>query len=70
MRNLLQDPTKSGTINVKNGLLVCPTCKQKTNQAVPADFEAHNLPVWCKTCKRQFRVNIEFGQCCEVSRCL
>ena len=54
---------------VKAGLIVCPVCKNKTNQAMHPNTEATNLLLWCRTCKTQTIVNIANGQCYEVSRC-
>jgi len=65
----LQSAVKCGRLNIKDGRIVCPICKQKTNQAVRADTQAHNLAVWCRTCKAVHLVNIENGQCYVISRC-
>lgn len=54
---------------VKDGLYVCPNCKQKTHQAARKDTEAKNLLLWCRNCKAKFLVNIENGQCFVISRC-
>ena len=54
---------------VKDGLYVCPNCKQKTSQAAREDTEARNLSLWCRNCKAKFLVNIENGQCFVISRC-
>lgn len=68
MERLQNDP-KYGKLAVKNGLIVCPVCKQRTNQAVRPDTKATNLTVWCKNCKAIHLVNIENGQCYMISRC-
>ena len=60
---------KSVKLIVKDGLIVCPNCKQKTNQAVRPDTEATNLTLWCRSCKAVHLVNIEHGQCYVISRC-
>lgn len=60
---------KSDKLNIKDGLIVCPNCKQKTNQAVRSDTEAVNLTLWCRNCKAVHLVNIEHGQCYVISRC-
>ena len=66
---MLQYEAKCGKLTVKDGLLVCPNCRRKTNQAIMADTSAENLPVWCRNCKTQIVVNIDHGQCYEISRC-
>lgn len=65
----MQTGAKPAKLVTKDGLYVCPNCKQKTNQAARADTEARNLPLWCRTCKAVFLVNIEHGQCFVLSRC-
>ena len=65
----MNEKEKCGMLHVKAGLIVCPVCKNKTNQAMHPKTEATNLPLWCRTCKTQTIVNIANGQCYEVSRC-
>ena len=60
---------KSVKLIVKDGLIVCPNCKQKTNQAVRTDTKATNLTLWGRNCKAVHLVNIEHGQCYVISRC-
>lgn len=67
--NTLQCKPKRGKLIVKDGLIICPNCKAKTNQAVRPDTEARNLQLWCRTCKAIHIVNIEHGQCYVISRC-
>lgn len=54
---------------VKDGLIVCPVCKRKTNQAVRPDTTAENLQLWCRTCKTAHLVKIDRGQCYMLSWC-
>ncbi len=61
--------SKSVKLVIKAGLIVCPNCKQKTNQAVRPDTEATNLTLWCRSCKAVHLVNIDHGQCYVISRC-
>lgn len=65
----LQNTPRCGKLVTKDGLIVCPVCKQKTNQAVRPDTQAKNLTVWCRTCKSIHLINIENGQCYVISRC-
>lgn len=53
---------------VKDGWLHCPFCKNRTNQIVQPNTDAHNLPIWCKKCKATVFVNIENGQCFLISQ--
>lgn len=59
---------RRGKLVVKDGWLVCPNCKQKTNQHIRPDTEARNWELWCRNCKAVFVVNIERGQSFLVSR--
>ena len=67
--NTLSTGAKSVKLVIKDRLIVCPNCKQKTNQAVRPDTEATNLPLWCRSCKAVHLVNIDHGQCYVISRC-
>lgn len=60
---------KRGTLVVKDGLYVCPNCRQKTNLAARPETTARNLPLWCRNCKATFLVNIDSGQCVVLRRC-
>lgn len=65
----MQKVSMRGTLSVKDGLYVCPNCRQKTNQAARPDTTATNLLLWCRHCKAEYLVNIVSGQCSIVSRC-
>ena len=65
----MQSWPEGAKLKLKDGLIVCPVCRKKTNQAVRSDTTAHNLAVWCRNCKAVHLVNIEFGQCFLISRC-
>lgn len=56
-------------LDVKDGLYVCPVCRQKTQQAYDPKSNATYLRLWCRNCKSVHYVNIAFGQCSVVSRC-
>lgn len=60
---------QSGILNVKDGLYVCPVCRQKTNQAYDEKTTATYLRLWCRRCKSTHYVNIEHGQGFVVCRC-
>lgn len=59
----------SSKLIIKDRCIVCPACRQKTNQVVRPDTEAQNLQLWCRKCKAIHIVNIEHGQCYVISRC-
>lgn len=48
---------------IRNGYIVCPSCKLRTSQAVRPDTVARQLQLWCRHCKATYIVNIESGQC-------
>lgn len=54
---------------MKNGRYVCPNCKQTTNQKADPETQAKGLILWCRSCKAEYIVNIDCGQCFVVSRC-
>lgn len=56
------------TLAVKDGLYVCPVCKEKTHQAYDEATNATNLRLWCKKCKSVHYVNIVFGRAAVISR--
>ena len=65
----MQVEENRGKLVVKDGYVVCPICRRKTNQFVRPDTVAQNLQLWCRTCKAKLLVNIDRGQCFEFSRC-
>lgn len=65
----MQSAAKPAKLIIKDGLIVCPVCKQKTNLAVNANTWAKNLQLWCRACKAISLVEIEDGQCYLISRC-
>ncbi len=42
----------------KEGWLLCTVCKRRVLRLRP-DTTAHNLPVYCKRCRRETIVNID-----------
>lgn len=65
----MQSANKSDKLIVKNGLIVCPVCGRRTDQAVEPGTNAENLPVWCRHCKTRHIVNIVSGRVLNCSRC-
>lgn len=59
----MQIKPEHGTLRLKDGKIVCPCCKRKTDQAVSPGTRAENLELWCRRCKTSFVVNIEQGAC-------
>ena len=54
----LQKQTKERIMIDKEGWLLCPVCKRRVLRLRP-DTTAHNLPVYCKRCRRETIVNID-----------
>ena len=66
----LQSTKKCGKLAVvKDSLVVCPNCRQKTNLALRPDTTARNLTLWCRRCKASYIVDIADGQCYVISQC-
>ena len=65
----MQTDVRCGKLIIKNGRYVCPNCKQITNQKASKATNADKLILWCRSCKAEFIVNIDHGQCSVVSRC-
>lgn len=51
-------------LSVRDGFLVCPRCRRnrKVIRIYP-DTAAVNLAVFCRTCKAEFKIDIDKGQC-------
>lgn len=64
----LQETVQCGKISIKDGYVVCPTCRRKTSQAVRPDTVATHLQLWCRHCKTVHIVDIACGQC-SFSQC-
>lgn len=60
----LQDKEKRGRmLTVEDGWLVCPFCKlNRRVMKIDPDTVAMRLPAYCRSCKREFRVDIQKGQ--------
>ncbi len=60
----LQNRSETGMIRIKDGRIVCPICKRKTNSAVLPNSYGRNIPVFCPHCKQTHIVDINDGQSC------
>ena len=60
----LQNHPPCDTIRVENGYLVCPYCgKNRRVLRILPETRAEHLQLYCRTCRREFIVNIEKGEC-------
>ncbi|WP_363323696.1 cysteine-rich KTR domain-containing protein [uncultured Oscillibacter sp.] len=59
----MQSAAKPAKLAVKNGYVVCPTCRHRTNQHITPGTEARRLELWCHRCKATHVVSITNGQC-------
>ena len=59
----MQSERKTARLAVKNGYVVCPVCRHRTNQHIAPGTEARRLELWCHRCKTTHVVNIKNGQC-------
>lgn len=51
-------------LTVKDGYLICPTCQQNRRlQRINPETTAHNLQVYCRSCKTEHIIDIQKGQC-------
>lgn len=64
---MLQKSQKHGKLLVvKNGYLECPYCRMNHRVTrVPRTASGVNIPAYCRTCKREFNIDFEQGQCFE-----
>ena len=54
---------KSDILKPKGGWITCPACGRNHRLLRISDTtEARNLPVYCRTCRRETILNIEKGQ--------
>lgn len=63
----LQECGKHGRmLTVESGWLVCPFCKRNRRvMKIAPDTVATRMTAFCRDCKREFRVDIQEGQCFE-----
>ncbi len=64
---MLQSKTKCDTmLLVRDGYLICPRCRvNKKVCKITPDTTAHNMPVFCRKCKLEIKIDIDKGQCFE-----
>lgn len=65
----MQSQDKYVKLTIRKGRIVCPVCKEPTNQAIRPETKAQGLQLWCPNCKAIHVVNIDLGQCFVISRC-
>lgn len=65
----MQSKKNRATLVVKDGWVMCPTCRHRTHQHIGPQTEAQRLEVWCHRCKSVHVVNIASGQCYLDSPC-
>ena len=44
-------------LSVRNGRVRCPICNKGIAKIGP-ETEAHNFPLWCRNCEREYIVDI------------
>lgn len=61
---VLQGREKRGRmLTVENGWLVCPFCKlNRRVMRIDPETVATRMVAYCRSCKREFRVDIQKGQ--------
>ncbi|OUO36423.1 hypothetical protein B5F88_13980 [Flavonifractor sp. An306] len=64
----LKAERECGKLVVKDGWLMCPSCRRRKVLQVRPETTAKNLIVYCRDCRTETMVDIEQGQCFE-SRC-
>ena len=64
----LQTEPECGKLIVKDGWLMCPSCRRRKVLQVRPETSAKNLIVYCRDCRSETMVEIEQGQCIQ-SRC-
>ncbi|MDE7003621.1 MAG: cysteine-rich KTR domain-containing protein [Oscillospiraceae bacterium] len=63
---VLQECGKRGRmLTVAGGWLTCPFCRNRRVMRIMLDTTAKQLPVFCRVCRHEFRVEINRGQCFE-----
>ena len=63
----MQTYSKRGMmLTVRDGWASCPACRRNHRLLqVRPDTEARNLIVYCRACKREFKIDIVKGECFE-----
>lgn len=59
----MQSKENCGKLIVKDGWVTCPVCKRNHRLIrISPETEAHELPVYCRTCRSEIILNIDRGQ--------
>ncbi len=59
----MPNEVKPATLVTRNGWITCPECGRNHRLLRITDStEAHGLPVYCRTCRREIILDIERGQ--------
>ena len=58
----LQTEPECGKLTVKDGWLMCPSCRRRKVLQVRPETSAKNLIVYCRHCRTETMVDIEQGQ--------
>ena len=54
----MQSDTKTATLVIEDGWVICPGCHRQKLLRVLPDTSATHLPLYCKRCRREHIVNI------------
>ena len=58
----LQTEPECGKLIVKDGWLMCPSCRRRKVLQVRPETSAKNLIVYCRDCRTETMVDLEQGQ--------
>ena len=63
---MLQSKRNDGKLVTKDGWITCPICRRNHRLLRITDSTvAHDLPVYCRDCKKEIVLNIDRGQSVE-----
>ena len=67
MKNVLTDQgLHEKMLTVKDGWLQCPICRRNRRlMRVLPETEGQHIPVYCRDCKTELKIDIHQGQCFE-----
>ena len=61
--DLLQNKREPDKLTLKDGWLLCPSCRRRKILRVNPDTAACNLTVYCRACHTETVIDIVSGQC-------